>query len=145
MGGILRTRMVCAMADASYAVVAPHQAQGPIATAVCVQIGACTPNLLVQELFDEFNVDWEREIVTPPVQVVDGRFRSRKPRDSASTSTGPRRKAPVSGLEFPSPLFPAGNVARVPHPISPPATRRPDASWPRWVTEKRFTAASRSW
>jgi galactonate dehydratase len=74
MGGILRTRMVCAMADASYAVVAPHQAQGPIATAVCVQIGACTPNLLVQELFDEFNVDWERDIVTPPVRVVDGRI-----------------------------------------------------------------------
>src|SRR3712207_7403371 len=61
MGGILRTKMVCAMADANYAVVAPHQAQGPIATAVCVQIGACTPNLLVQELFDEFNVDWERD------------------------------------------------------------------------------------
>jgi len=51
-------------------VVAPHQAEGPIATAVCVQIGACTPNLLVQELFDEFNVDWEREIVTPPVEVI---------------------------------------------------------------------------
>ena len=48
--------MVCAMADANYAVVAPHQAQGPVSTAVCVQIGACTPNLLVQELFDEFNV-----------------------------------------------------------------------------------------
>ncbi|MEZ4562090.1 MAG: mandelate racemase/muconate lactonizing enzyme family protein [Thermomicrobiales bacterium] len=74
MGGIFRTRMVCAMADANYAVVAPHQAQGPIATAVCVQIGACTPNLLVQELFDEFNVDWEREIVTPPVEVIDGRI-----------------------------------------------------------------------
>jgi galactonate dehydratase len=72
MGGIFRTRMVCAMADASYAVVAPHQAQGPVSTAVCVQIGACTPNLLVQELFDEFNVDWEREIVTHPVEQVDG-------------------------------------------------------------------------
>jgi galactonate dehydratase len=54
--------------------VAPHQAQGPVATAVCVQIGACTPNLLIQELFDEFNVDWERELVTPPVQVIDGRI-----------------------------------------------------------------------
>ena len=72
LGGILRTRMVCAMADANYAVVAPHQAQGPIATAVCVQIGACTPNLLVQELFDEFNVDWESQIVDNPAQVVDG-------------------------------------------------------------------------
>jgi galactonate dehydratase len=75
MGGILKTRFVCAMADANYAVVAPHQAQGPIATAVCVQIGACTPNLLVQELFDEFNVGWEREVVTNPVHVVDGRIR----------------------------------------------------------------------
>ncbi|MDQ3412187.1 MAG: mandelate racemase/muconate lactonizing enzyme family protein [Chloroflexota bacterium] len=74
MGGIWRTRMVCAMADANYAVVAPHQAQGPVSTAACVQIGACTPNLLVQELFDEFNVEWEREVVVPPVEVVDGRI-----------------------------------------------------------------------
>ncbi len=74
LGGVWRTRMVCAMADAHYAVVAPHQAQGPVSTAVCVQIGACTPNLLVQELFDEFNVDWEREIVQPPVEVVAGRI-----------------------------------------------------------------------
>jgi galactonate dehydratase len=72
MGGIFRTRMVCAMADANYAVVAPHQAQGPVSTAVCVQIGACTPNLLVQELFDEFNVDWESEIVTNPIRQEDG-------------------------------------------------------------------------
>lgn len=74
MGGIWRTRMVCAMADANYAVVAPHQAQGPVSTAVCVQIGACTPNLMVQELFDEFNVEWERDIVVPHVEVVDGRI-----------------------------------------------------------------------
>lgn len=74
MGGIWKTRQVCAMADAHYAVVAPHQAQGPLCTAVCVQIGACTPNLLIQELFDEFNVGWEREIVSPPVNVVDGRI-----------------------------------------------------------------------
>jgi galactonate dehydratase len=74
LGGILKTRMVCGMVDAWYGVVAPHQAQGPISTAVCVQIDACTPNLLVQELFDEFNADWEREIVSPPVSVVDGRI-----------------------------------------------------------------------
>jgi hypothetical protein len=48
--------------------------QGTISTAVCVQIGACTPNLLVQELFDEFNVGWESEVVTNPVHVVDGRI-----------------------------------------------------------------------
>ena len=56
-------------------VVAPHNAQGPISTATCVQLGACTPNLLVQELFDEFNVEWERELVQPPVEVSAGRIR----------------------------------------------------------------------
>jgi galactonate dehydratase len=60
------------MVDAHYGVVAPHQAQGPLSTSACVQIGACTPNLLIQELFDEFNADWEHDIVTNPVRVVDG-------------------------------------------------------------------------
>jgi galactonate dehydratase len=73
LGGILKTRMVCGMVDAWYGVVAPHQAQGPISTAVCIQVDACTPNLLIQELFDEFNVDWEREIVTwHPTIAPDG-------------------------------------------------------------------------
>ena len=72
LGGLWNARKVCAMADAHYAVVAPHNAQGPVATAMCVQLGACTPNLYVQELFDEFNVDWERRVVDHPVEVVDG-------------------------------------------------------------------------
>ena len=74
MGGIWRTRQVCAMADAFYAVVAPHNAQGPISTATCIQISASCPNLLTQELFDDFNVSWERDIVTHPAEVVDGRL-----------------------------------------------------------------------
>ncbi len=74
MGGVWRTRQVCAMADAHYAVVAPHNAQGPISTATCIQLGACTPNLLVQELFDEFNVSWERALIDHPAEVVEGRL-----------------------------------------------------------------------
>jgi len=72
MGGIWRTRQVCAMADAHYAVIAPHNAQGPISTATCVQISASCPNLLVQEFFDEFNVPWERDIVDRPIGQEDG-------------------------------------------------------------------------
>jgi galactonate dehydratase len=74
LGGIFRTRLVCGMVDAFYGVVAPHQAQGPLSTSACIQLGACTPNLMVQELFDEFNADWEHDIVTNPVKVVDGRI-----------------------------------------------------------------------
>ncbi len=72
MGGIWKTRQVAAMADAHYGVIAPHNAQGPLSTASCIHISASSPNLLVQELFDEFNVDWEREIVDHPVELEDG-------------------------------------------------------------------------
>ncbi|MFL5760667.1 MAG: mandelate racemase/muconate lactonizing enzyme family protein [Thermomicrobiales bacterium] len=74
LGGIWKTRQVCAMVDAHYGVVAPHQAQGPVSTATCVQLGACTPNILIQELFDEFNVSWERDLVDHAPDVVDGKI-----------------------------------------------------------------------
>ena len=70
--GLWRTRQVAAMADAHYAVVAPHNAQGPVCGAVSTQLGACIPNFYVQESFDEFNADWTREIVDRPVLPVDG-------------------------------------------------------------------------
>jgi galactonate dehydratase len=72
LGGLLNTKKVCAMADAHYAVVAPHNAQGPVSTAMCLQIAACTPNFFIQELFDEFNVEWESQLVDQASRVVDG-------------------------------------------------------------------------
>jgi galactonate dehydratase len=74
LGGLWKARQVCAMVDAHYGVVAPHQAQGPVSTATCVQLGACTPNLLVQELFDEFNVSWEHDLIDRPPKVIDGKI-----------------------------------------------------------------------
>ena len=72
LGGLWRTRQVAAMADAHYAVVAPHNAQGPVCGAMSRQLGACIPNFYVQESFDEFNEDWTREIADRPVIPVDG-------------------------------------------------------------------------
>ena len=72
LGGIWRTRQVAAMADAHYAVVAPHNAQGPVCTAISRQLGACIPNFYIQESFDEFNADWTQELVDQPFLPVDG-------------------------------------------------------------------------
>jgi galactonate dehydratase len=63
LGGLWPTRNVIAMADASDIAVAPHSAAGPICSAVCLQLAACSPNLFLQELFDEFNTGWTRDIV----------------------------------------------------------------------------------
>jgi galactonate dehydratase len=72
LGGLWRTRQVAAMADAHYAVVAPHNAQGPVCGAISRTLGACIPNFYVQESFDEFNADWTRDIVDRPAMPVDG-------------------------------------------------------------------------
>ncbi len=72
IGGLLAAREACAMAEAHGIVAAPHQAQGPVCTAACVQLSAACPNFYLQEIFDEFNVDWEQRIATPPTHVVEG-------------------------------------------------------------------------
>jgi len=60
------------MADAHYAVIAPHSAQGPVCSAISAQLGASVPNFYIQESFDEFNAPWSREIVDHPVLPVNG-------------------------------------------------------------------------
>ena len=72
LGGLFTTRIIAGMSDGHYAVVAPHSAQGPICSAACVQLNASIPNFFIHEIFDEFNEPWEREIVTRPVEVLDG-------------------------------------------------------------------------
>ena len=72
LGGLWATRKVADMIDAYYGVVAPHSAQGPVCSAACVHLNASLPNFFLHEFFDEFNEPWEREIVTNPVEAVEG-------------------------------------------------------------------------
>ncbi len=48
-GGIMEGRKIAAMAETYYVGVAPHNPLGPISTAACLQLDACTPNFLIQE------------------------------------------------------------------------------------------------
>jgi galactonate dehydratase len=72
LGGLWRTRALAQMAAAREAVVAPHNAQGPICSAISRTLGACVPNFYVQESFDETNDPWTREIVARPIVQRDG-------------------------------------------------------------------------
>jgi galactonate dehydratase len=49
-GGILETRRISSMAEAYDIAVAPHCPLGPLALASCLQIAACTPNVVLQEM-----------------------------------------------------------------------------------------------
>ena len=63
-GGILESKKIASMAEAHYALIAPHMYCGPIAAAAAVQIDTCSPNFLIQE----FNVnDLHSEIFVEPI------------------------------------------------------------------------------
>jgi galactonate dehydratase len=72
VGGILATRKIADMVDAHYGMILPHSAQGPVCTLANLQIDACTPNLYMQEYFDQFNEPWEKDLLTWTPNFLDG-------------------------------------------------------------------------
>ena len=73
-GGILEAKKVAAIAEAHYALIAPHMYCGPIAAAAAIQIDTCSPNFLIQEanqgplhktIFKE-PLAFEKGFITPP-------------------------------------------------------------------------------
>lgn len=70
--GLTVSKQVCGMANAANAVTAPHSAQGPLCSLACAHLNTATPNFFVHEIFDDFNDDWSRHILTNPISVRDG-------------------------------------------------------------------------
>ena len=48
-GGITEAKKIAGMAEAHYAVIAPHMYCGPVAAAAAIQIDTCSPNFMIQE------------------------------------------------------------------------------------------------
>lgn len=48
-GGILESKKIAGIAEAHYALIAPHMYVGPVAAAAAVQLDACSPNFMIQE------------------------------------------------------------------------------------------------
>lgn len=68
-GGILEAKKVASMAEAHYAMIAPHMYCGPIAMAAAIQVDTCSPNFLIQE----FNTnDLHSEIFVEPIKLENG-------------------------------------------------------------------------
>jgi len=68
-GGILESKKIAGMAEAHYAMIAPHMYVGPIAAAAAIQLDTCSPNFLIQE----YNVnDLHLEIFTEPIEIENG-------------------------------------------------------------------------
>lgn len=68
-GGIMEGKKIAGMAEAHFAMIAPHMWCGPIAAAAAIQLGVCSPNLLAQE----FNAsDLHSDILVEPLRFEGG-------------------------------------------------------------------------
>ncbi len=72
-GGISEVKKIATYAETYGISVQPHNCASPVLTAVSVQLDACIPNFIIQELFP-YRPAAHYEVVTEPLerQVVDG-------------------------------------------------------------------------
>jgi galactonate dehydratase len=75
-GGLLEGKKTAAMADAYYVTFAPHNVGGPLSTAACLHLAACTTNFKIQEHFNDFVDSWVKDAAKGPgyPEVKDGYF-----------------------------------------------------------------------
>jgi galactonate dehydratase len=71
-GGLTEARKIADLADAYHLPLAPHDCTGPIALAASLQLAAHATNAKVMETVRGFVRGWYREVVTDPIEVVDG-------------------------------------------------------------------------
>ena len=71
VGGILEAKKIAGMAEAHYALIAPHLYCGPIEGAANIQLSACIPNFLILESIQTWG-GFHAEILKTPILWEDG-------------------------------------------------------------------------
>jgi galactonate dehydratase len=71
-GGITESKKIAAIAEADHVSFAPHNPQGPVATAICTHVDATVPNFMIQEVFQTYDVEWVDDLLVDPVTIEDG-------------------------------------------------------------------------
>jgi galactonate dehydratase len=121
-GGISEVRRIAAMAEAYDVAVAPHCPLGPLALASCLQLAACSPNIVLQEMswgihYNTGGFDLDTYLADTSVFAVkDG---------MVPVPTGP-------GLGVPLDIDKVMEAAKEGHRWRNPIWRRPDGSFAEW-------------
>ena len=71
-GGISELRRIASMAEVEHVKVAPHNPNGPIATAASVHLCAALPNFLILETARD--MPYHDDVQTTPLVIEDGYF-----------------------------------------------------------------------
>jgi galactonate dehydratase len=73
-GGLLETKKIAAMADSHNLLMAPHNVGASVSTAAALHFAACTPNLKIQEYFNDFAEPHVRDCASGLPPVTNGSF-----------------------------------------------------------------------
>jgi galactonate dehydratase len=112
VGGILETRKIAAMAETYYLRIAPHNPNGPVATAASLQIGACVPNFVILEYVD--NQPYRDDVITEPLKIVDGYVDlPTKPGLGIELDFAAIERLPHQPKDYQSRFWPDGGVADI--------------------------------
>lgn len=72
-GGVTKGKKIAATAEAEHLSFAPHNAQGPVSTALCAHVDASAPNFMIQEVFEDYgHPDWGSKLLEEPLTIEDG-------------------------------------------------------------------------
>ncbi|WP_416841775.1 mandelate racemase/muconate lactonizing enzyme family protein [Haloferax sp. DFSO52] len=71
-GGPTEAKKIAAIAEADHVSFAPHNPQGPVATAINAHVDTTIPNFFIQEVFQTYDVDWVDDLLKDPVEIVNG-------------------------------------------------------------------------
>jgi galactonate dehydratase len=121
-GGLTECRKIAAMAESYDVAVAPHCPLGPLALGACLQLAACSPNVIIQEMslgihyneggHDLLNFCANPDVLTP----VDGHL--------------PIPSGPGLGVEIDEAAV--REAAKAPHRWRNPVWRHADSSFAEW-------------
>ena len=71
VGGLLEAKKIAAMAEVHHVQIAPHLYCGPVVGAASIQLGACSPNFLIQEGIERWQ-GFHADLLMKPIQWQDG-------------------------------------------------------------------------
>lgn len=110
-GGVLETKFMAELAETFAIQYAPHQANGPVGTAIYAQLNSTCSNFLIQEHFEKFaSPDWLQEVFPDCLIAADDGFLDvpSKPGWGVSFDAEAARRYPLANLAGQISIFSPG-------------------------------------
>lgn len=111
-GGILESVKIAAMAETYYVRVAPHNPNGPVATAASVHLAAVLPGFCILEY--ALNQPWRDQVIQKPLPIVDGYIElPTEPGLGVELNLEAIAKLPYQPRDYNNSFWPDGGVADI--------------------------------